>query len=164
MLCVYHPGLFVFFPWGIPQLQSDWSLSCDRGRDYASECENKNNNNNLMYQVINTHEEFRTASLCGVWPILTPFQTPNSPDDDVCILHMNLTFRPGVHSNIDYRAHLVYDRSISIAPIGGLNNISFFEEGVFYTRLLLYVFSYQLSWYFHPSTSSTTCVRVDASS
>ena len=28
-------GLFVFFPWGIPQLQSDWSLSCDNGLDYA---------------------------------------------------------------------------------------------------------------------------------
>ena len=26
--------LFVFFPWGIPQLQSDWSLSCDLGLDY----------------------------------------------------------------------------------------------------------------------------------
>ena len=24
------------FPWGIPQLQSDWSLSCDHGLDYAS--------------------------------------------------------------------------------------------------------------------------------
>ena len=29
-------GLFVFFPWGIPQLQSDWSLSYDHGLDYAS--------------------------------------------------------------------------------------------------------------------------------
>ena len=28
--------LFVLFPWGIPQLQSDWSLSCDHGLDYAS--------------------------------------------------------------------------------------------------------------------------------
>ena len=27
-------GLLVFFPWGIPQLQSDWSLSCDHGLDY----------------------------------------------------------------------------------------------------------------------------------
>ena len=27
--------LFVFFSWGIPPLQSDWSLSCDRGLDYA---------------------------------------------------------------------------------------------------------------------------------
>ena len=26
--------LFVFFPWGIPQLQSNWSLSCDHGPDY----------------------------------------------------------------------------------------------------------------------------------
>ena len=24
------------FPWGIPQLQSDWSLSCDHGLDYAT--------------------------------------------------------------------------------------------------------------------------------
>ena len=30
------PPKFVFFPWGIPQLQSDWSLSCDHGLDYAS--------------------------------------------------------------------------------------------------------------------------------
>ena len=29
-LCVYHPW-FVFFPRSIPQLQSDWSLSCDTG-------------------------------------------------------------------------------------------------------------------------------------
>ena len=25
-----------FFPWGIPKLRSDWSLSCDHGLDYAS--------------------------------------------------------------------------------------------------------------------------------
>ena len=35
-ICVYHLGLCVCFPWGIPQLQSDWSLSCDHGLDYAS--------------------------------------------------------------------------------------------------------------------------------
>ena len=29
-------SLLVFFSWGIPQLQSDWSLSCDHGLDYAS--------------------------------------------------------------------------------------------------------------------------------
>ena len=29
-------GLFVFFSWSIPQIQSDWSLSCDHGLDYAS--------------------------------------------------------------------------------------------------------------------------------
>ena len=34
--CVYHLDRFVFFPWGIPQLQRDWSLSCDHGLDYAS--------------------------------------------------------------------------------------------------------------------------------
>ena len=28
-------GLFVFFTWGIPQLESDWSLSCDHGLDYV---------------------------------------------------------------------------------------------------------------------------------
>ena len=33
--CVYH-FWFVFSPWGIPQLQSDLSLSCDHGLDYAS--------------------------------------------------------------------------------------------------------------------------------
>ena len=27
-ICVYRLW-FVFFPWGVPQLQSDWSLSCD---------------------------------------------------------------------------------------------------------------------------------------
>ena len=41
-------GLFVFFPWGIPQLQSDWSLSCDHGLDYASLCENNNSTNYLL--------------------------------------------------------------------------------------------------------------------
>ena len=35
-ICLYHLGLCVCFPWGIPQLQSDWSLSCDHGLDYAS--------------------------------------------------------------------------------------------------------------------------------
>ena len=35
-ICVYHLGLCVCFPWGIPQLQSDWSLSCDHVLDYAS--------------------------------------------------------------------------------------------------------------------------------
>ena len=34
-ICMYHLW-FVFFPWGIPQLQCDWSLSCDHGLDYAS--------------------------------------------------------------------------------------------------------------------------------
>ena len=33
-ICVYH-FWFVFLPWGIPP-QSDWSLSCDHGLDYAS--------------------------------------------------------------------------------------------------------------------------------
>ena len=42
------PWVVCVFPWGIPQLQSDWSLSCDHGLDYASYCEN-NNNNNLFY-------------------------------------------------------------------------------------------------------------------
>ena len=31
-------GLLVFFSWGIPQLQSDWSLSRDHGLDYGSYC------------------------------------------------------------------------------------------------------------------------------
>ena len=35
-ICVYHLGLCVCFPWGIPQLQTDWSLSYDHGLDYAS--------------------------------------------------------------------------------------------------------------------------------
>ena len=32
------------FPWGIPPLQSAWSLSCDHGLNYASLCENNNDN------------------------------------------------------------------------------------------------------------------------
>ena len=46
--CVYHFcfGLLYSFPWGIPQLQSEWSLSCDHRLDYASLCEN--NNSNMM--------------------------------------------------------------------------------------------------------------------
>ena len=35
-ICVYHHGLCVFFFWGIPQLQSDGSLFCDHGLEYAS--------------------------------------------------------------------------------------------------------------------------------
>ena len=38
--------LFVFFPWGIPPLQSDWSMSCDHGLDHANYCEYNNNNHN----------------------------------------------------------------------------------------------------------------------
>ena len=35
--CVYDHLWFVcVFPWGITQLQSDWSLSSDCGLDYAS--------------------------------------------------------------------------------------------------------------------------------
>ena len=41
-ICVYHLW-FVFFPWGIPRLQSDWSLPCDHGLDYASQYDNNNN-------------------------------------------------------------------------------------------------------------------------
>ena len=29
-------GCVCVFPWGIPQLQGDWSLSCDHGLDCAS--------------------------------------------------------------------------------------------------------------------------------
>ena len=37
-ICVYHFWfVFVLFsPWGILPLQSDWSLSCDHGLNYAS--------------------------------------------------------------------------------------------------------------------------------
>ena len=35
-ICVYHLRFVCVFPWGIPQLQSDWSLSCDHGRDDAT--------------------------------------------------------------------------------------------------------------------------------
>ena len=36
-ICV-PPWVVCVFPWGIPLLQSDWSLSCDHGLDYASKC------------------------------------------------------------------------------------------------------------------------------
>ena len=38
----------------IPQLQGGWSLSCDHGLDYASQCENDNNsnNNNMAAEVV----------------------------------------------------------------------------------------------------------------
>ena len=32
-ICVYHLWFVCVFPWGIPQLQSDWSLPCDHGLD-----------------------------------------------------------------------------------------------------------------------------------
>ena len=31
--CVQHLWFVCVFPWGIPQLQSDWNLSCDHGLD-----------------------------------------------------------------------------------------------------------------------------------
>ena len=34
MLCTTF-GLFVFLPWDVLPLKSDWSLSCDHGLDYA---------------------------------------------------------------------------------------------------------------------------------
>ena len=41
------PPLVCAFPLSVPQLQSDWSLSCDHGLDYnASYCDNNSNNNN----------------------------------------------------------------------------------------------------------------------
>ena len=40
MVSPVDPGINIgvtdLYPWGIPQLQSDWSLSCDHGLDYAS--------------------------------------------------------------------------------------------------------------------------------
>ena len=34
-ICVYHFWFVFVFSWGIPPLQSDWSLSCDNGLDDA---------------------------------------------------------------------------------------------------------------------------------
>ena len=34
--CIRNGLTLCFFNWGIPQLQSDWSLSCDHGLDIAS--------------------------------------------------------------------------------------------------------------------------------
>ena len=46
----------MFFPWGIPPLQSDRSLSCDHGLDYASKCENTNTNTNTT-NTTNTYRK-----------------------------------------------------------------------------------------------------------
>ena len=35
-ICVYYLWFVCVFPWGIPQLLCDWSLSFDHGLDYAS--------------------------------------------------------------------------------------------------------------------------------
>ena len=40
--CVYHLWFIRVFPWGTPQLQSEWSLSCDHGLDHASKCKKSN--------------------------------------------------------------------------------------------------------------------------
>ena len=63
-ICVYY-FWFVFFPWGIPPLHSDWSLSCDHGLDYATECENTINiiiNNNIPF--ITERRVQRNQCLC----------------------------------------------------------------------------------------------------
>ena len=61
-------GLFVFFPWGIPQLQSDWRLSCDHGLDYASRCENNNNNNEKGQLSIKSDNFFQGRTLTPAHP------------------------------------------------------------------------------------------------
>ena len=71
-----HAQLFVFFFWGIPQLQSDWNLSCDHAIDYASECENNNNNKyarnsarnmpNIVKETLNTHKSSSSKSISKV--------------------------------------------------------------------------------------------------
>ena len=40
--------LCLIFSCGLLPLQSDWSLSCDPGLDYASKCDNNNNKPNSM--------------------------------------------------------------------------------------------------------------------
>ena len=40
------------FPWGVFQLQSDGSLSCDHGLDDASSCENNNNGGSSNLPVV----------------------------------------------------------------------------------------------------------------
>ena len=35
-ICMDRLWFVCVSPWDIPQLQSDWSLSCDHGLDYAS--------------------------------------------------------------------------------------------------------------------------------
>ena len=41
-----------FFPWSVPQLQSDWSLSsCDHRLDCASQYENNKTQNSVAHRV-----------------------------------------------------------------------------------------------------------------
>ena len=57
-ICVYHRVYrlwFVFLPWGIPQLQSGWSLSCDHGLDYVRTTkQHKKTTMCIMFQVPGT--------------------------------------------------------------------------------------------------------------
>ena len=48
-ICVYH-FWFVLFAWGIPPLQSDWSLSCDRKHDFERYFETTKNNKKQQTQ------------------------------------------------------------------------------------------------------------------
>ena len=48
-VCMRVPPLICVFPWGILQLQDDWSLPCDNGLDYASICENNNKNRQIEF-------------------------------------------------------------------------------------------------------------------
>ena len=53
------PWFILVSPWGVPQLQSDWSLSCDHGLDYGSYCEN---NNNDTWHMAGTHDRWCSCS------------------------------------------------------------------------------------------------------
>ena len=79
---MYHLGLFVFFPEGIPRLQIDWCLSCDHGLDYAIKCENNNNNtnNNNNKNNNNNNNNNNTNNNSNTWnsPRLRPVSTSKS--------------------------------------------------------------------------------------
>ena len=66
-ICVYHFWFCLcFFSWGIPPLQSDWSLSCDHELDLASSCQNNNTNTttNTTTTTTTNHSESETAKNC----------------------------------------------------------------------------------------------------
>ena len=51
MVCI------VLFPWDNLPLKNDWGLSCDRGLDYRSKCENDSNNTNTNTTTNNNNND-----------------------------------------------------------------------------------------------------------
>ena len=59
-------GLFVFFLWGIPQLQSDWSLSCDHGLDYVLLVRSADQRIATLLQPVLNSSRSRVTGACPV--------------------------------------------------------------------------------------------------